>query len=545
VIPVQFLAPTAFVALLVPVAIYLIHWLSGSPRRIRVPALFLWADLPRAPSGRSRRKLPPLSLLLLLQVLLACAAVFALARPSTPSDPPRHLALIVDASASMQATDVSPTRFEAARTAALDRVGSLRPTEDIATVIRAGHDATLLSTGSTDAARTSLTSLQPGMTGAAIRDALAVASSQIAATPDRRGQIYLFTDASFAPLDQVGQLAAPVQVVATGGGSNNQALSALVVRMDPSGRSQTAFVEVANESDAAAHVPMRLTADGAPLDERQLDLPPTSRTRISIPLPADARKISVRLLGHDALALDDALDTLAPGGPPRNVVLLGRQSDGLLRAIESIPSLHLRPDPALADQSPPDLTVLQGVLPTQLPPGPLLLVDPPSTSARLLGVGLGSAAKIQQLHPLLTGLDLVALRTGTPAVSGVPGWAHVILGTEAGPLILEGRLEGHPVVALTFDPAVSGLEKSLAYPLLISNATSFLLAQADTAASASQPHETFDPRESDIAPKPLPRFAAVPQSVSQSVVFAERWQILIAAVLLLLAIEWLVFARRG
>jgi len=127
--------------------------------------------------------------------------------------------------------------------------------------------------------------------------------------------------------------------------------------------------------------------------------------------------------------------------------------------------------------SPADLTVLAGTLPARLPAGPLLLVDPPSSSGRLLGVGLGSGAHVQELHPLLQGLDLTALQSETPSISGVPGWAHVVLGTLEGPLIMEGRLDGQPVVALTFDPSLSGLEKSLAFPLLISNATSFLLSQ--------------------------------------------------------------------
>jgi Ca-activated chloride channel family protein len=538
---VTFLAPIALTALLVPVAIYLVHWLSGSRRRLRVPAVFLWTDLPQASMGRSRRRWPPITLLLLLQLLAAALAATALARPATPNDPPRHLALILDASASMQSTDVAPTRFDATRVRGLERLAALGPADQVS-LIRAGRDATLLSSGSPDAARDALNAARPGASASSIREALALASTQIAATPDRHGQIVLLSDVAWATPEPVGPLVAPVEVVAVGGGSDNQAIGKLQVRMDPNGRAQTAFVEIANHADHPARVPMRLTADNAPLDERQIDIPARTRTRLSIPLPVDAHHITVRLLGHDSLALDDVAETNAPGGPPRDVVVVGRVTDSLRRALESIPSLHVRAADA-SIISPADLTVLAGALPARLPAGPLLLVDPPADSGRLLGVGLGNGARVLDSHPLLQGLDLAAMQSETPSIGGVPGWAHVVLGRLDGPLIMEGRLDGQPVVALTFDPSLSGLEKSLAFPLLISNATSFLLNQPITTSATIV--EPFDPAKSDIAPRPVPTFSSPSQTGTSTDGFAERWRWILIGALAVLGLEWAVFARRG
>ncbi len=103
-------------------------------------------------------------------------------------------------------------------------------------------------------------------------------------------------------------------------------------------------------------------------------------------------------------------------------------------------------------------------------------------------------------------------------------------------------------MALTFDPRISGLEKSLAFPLLISNATTFLLNQADAPAAVT---EQFDPVESDIAPWPIPSFSSsvVPVVAADGAnahpELAEQWPWLLAGVLIVLGAEWLIFARRG
>jgi Ca-activated chloride channel homolog len=530
--------PLALAALLVVPAIFLVHFLHGSRRKVRVPALFLWTDLPRASVGRRRRHWPPITLLLVLQLLAGSVAAVALARPAISTDPPRHLVLVLDASASMQASDVSPTRFEAAKRLAAQRLATLAPT-DHATLIRAGADAVVLNSGSPASVGNSLSAVQSGLTGAAIRESLALASAQVAATPDRRGQIVVLADVAWLPLEPIGPLEAPVEVIPVGGTAENQAVTSLQVRMDPSGRAQTAFVEVSNLADHPVRVPVRLTADDAPLDQRDVDIGSRGSTRLSVPLPLEAHSIGVRLAGRDALARDDAAATLAPGGPPRNVLLVGRPSASLQRAFESLPFVRLQLAPVLTPDLPrADITVLDSVLPTQLPPGPLLLVDPPSTSARLLGVGVGTAARVQAAHPLLQGLDLAALRGEIPSVSGVPGWATVVLGNSQGPLVLVGRLEGRPTVALTFDPSLSGIEKSLAYPLLVSNATRFLLAPAEASA------EPFASAESDIRPRTPPAFSTSGErAVADG--WVERWPWLLGALLVVLAIEWVVFARRG
>jgi hypothetical protein len=86
------------------------------------------------------------------------------------------------------------------------------------------------------------------------------------------------------------------------------------------------------------------------------------------------------------------------------------------------------------------------------------------------------------------------------------------------------------------------MDKSLSFPLLISDASAYLLSQT----AASSQAEPFDAAESDIRPRPLPSLGDVGTSLAAaSRVPIDRWPWLVAAVIMLLGTEWLVFARRG
>ena len=105
-----------------------------------VSCTFLWQHLVRdveanAPWQRLRR-----SLLLLIQLLLALLLVAVVARPvlERPAGLAHDLVVVIDASASMSATDVFPDRLTAAKAAAIDALGDL-PSDGRVSVIAAAE----------------------------------------------------------------------------------------------------------------------------------------------------------------------------------------------------------------------------------------------------------------------------------------------------------------------------------------------------------------------------------------------------------------------
>src|SRR5215831_569857 len=118
------------------VAVLATYLLKPSRPTRRVSSTFLWlAAFHEMQADRPWRRVPP-SLLLLLQLLALGAIIAALARPFTLSADTSGLDAIVvlDTSASTQAMDVPPSRFEAARQRVAQLVDALQPGETLSLI---------------------------------------------------------------------------------------------------------------------------------------------------------------------------------------------------------------------------------------------------------------------------------------------------------------------------------------------------------------------------------------------------------------------------
>ena len=146
-----FITPLALLLGLLALPIVLLYMLRLRRREMLVSSTMLWQKLLRdreanAPWQRLRR-----NLLLLLQLLILAALVFALARPflPVPSVVTGNVVVLLDASASMQATDVEPSRFDAAREEVAAIIGGLGGGDQM-TLIRVGRTPAVLAAATGD-----------------------------------------------------------------------------------------------------------------------------------------------------------------------------------------------------------------------------------------------------------------------------------------------------------------------------------------------------------------------------------------------------------
>jgi Ca-activated chloride channel family protein len=242
---VSFQAPLALLCLFaVPLAI-LVHMSAQRRRRrypVRFPALATLAAV--VPSGPQWTRHVPFAF---FSVALAALAL-SLARPQRTVAVPVERAsvvLVTDVSRSMSATDVSPTRLDAARRAAqnfLDRV----PDELRVGLVSFSDIAQTLQTPTTDrdAVRNALETLQPlagTATGAGLRtalDDLKIRSDTSARRPP--AALVLLSDGSATDGQAADQVAAeakrlrvPIYTVALGTPDGTITLQGQVLRVPP------------------------------------------------------------------------------------------------------------------------------------------------------------------------------------------------------------------------------------------------------------------------------------------------------------------------
>src|SRR5580693_1891853 len=137
----NFLAPSAFLfALTIPVVI--VFYLLKRKRVVKlISSTLLWQKfLAETQANAPFQKLRH-NWLLVLQLLLLALAILALSRPffAGHSKATGLRVLILAASASMQSTDVSPSRFEKARAEALHLVDSLKDQEEMLVLLAVGN----------------------------------------------------------------------------------------------------------------------------------------------------------------------------------------------------------------------------------------------------------------------------------------------------------------------------------------------------------------------------------------------------------------------
>ncbi|MCA9998169.1 MAG: BatA domain-containing protein [Anaerolineales bacterium] len=473
------LTPTFLLLGLLAAPIILLYMLRLRRQERLVSSTMLWQELLRdrqanAPWQKLRR-----NLLLLLQLLILAALVFALARPflPTPSLIQGNAIVLLDASASMQATDIEPSRFAAAQTAVSNLITDL-PGSSQMTLIHVGHTPTVLLAASNDRSqlRRALQATLPEAGSANWEAAIALANG--AAQGFRDAQIFVVSDGGLPP--DLPPLPSQPIYIPIGSSGENVAITALASR--DAGDAPQLFASVQNVGTLARERLLTIRVNGNLLDSRRLTIPAGGSQSATWTLPADAQTIEASLSPDDGdfLPLDDTAWTVHSIGNRSRTLLVSEGNLFLQQLYTVLPNIELfQATPGSeAVQEPHDLFIFDSApLPDPLPDADLLIINP--QPGNLNGLFTPTAVFSDTIavrvadSPLLQFVEWRNIHIRQAQAITAP-WAQPLIEAEGGPLLLAGEQNGRRIAILTFDLRDSDLPLQIAFPILMANITEWL-----------------------------------------------------------------------
>jgi uncharacterized membrane protein len=496
----NFLNPFALLLATLAVPLLLLYFLKVRRRQMRVSSLLLWAPALRdreASTFFQRLQRDPL---LILQILALLALTAALARPAANvmGQGAKRVAIVMDSSASMKASDVSPSRFVQAQRAALDLLGRLGEGAEVM-VIEAGVQPKVLVpfTRAHDRVSSVIRSMDAHDISNRLQEGLRTARALVG--PDPRAEIHVFTDGAHP--DAVKGQGDDVRVrwVGTGVRSHNVGITSLAVRRSYFGSyNSQAFFSVGNFSSERQNLALKLTLDDEVLTERTLTLDPQVRRAITVPFSEQRGGVlKLKLDVSDDLAADNTAYAVIP--PPRMISVLLVTPDNLFleKVLRTDPQVQLevrKPETYQGGMEGFDVVVVDGVSPQKLGNGRFVLVNtvPADVPLEVLGrLDNPTIMDWDRTHPIMRQIDFAkvtmedAMRV-RPLAAG-----KTLVEAVGGPLIYALEERDRKALFFGFDLFRSDFPLRVAFPLMLSKGLRWLhpagLDQASLQLQAGQP----------------------------------------------------------
>ncbi len=462
-----------------------------------VSSTFLWRQVIRdvqanAPFQKLRR-----NLLLLLQLIAAALIIFALARPFfyAMDFGGRNFVVIVDTSASMGATDVSPSRLELAKRQAHDLVGAMKPGDQM--LILSAYSRPDAVTGFTDdrsELNRAINGLQVHQTPTNMREALNLSADLVASrNGGDSGRIELLSDGGIET--QLGGTGSEVQYTLAnlnlgkthvtfhpfGTDHDNVGITAvdfrrnigtetptvqlLVVTHNYSNQGRTFNEEIYDENRLVEAHEVVLAANGE--DTQPYELPE----------PAAPVRMHIKIDRKDQLDADNEAFLILKPRKTLKVLLAGQENLFLENALKVDSGVELSKTANFSSGKGFDVVVFNESAPAKLPEGNYLFLHCTSDQAPVKAEG--SVANVSPAdwdhdHPVLRYVDFGTDRFGTALKATPQGWAREVAVAESGSLIAAGEKGRMRSEFVGFALNESMFPLRVAFPIFISNSVRWL-----------------------------------------------------------------------
>ncbi len=438
----SFAVPAALMLTAIALPIIALYVLKVRLRRMKVSTNLFWKQVYEEKPPRSLWQNLRHLISLLAQLLLLLLLVLAVADPyfSWQALQARRIVVVLDTSASMKATDVSPSRFEASRVAVHRLLDGLRFRDEVAIVSAGLQPEVVLGMAShTPTLRRAVDSIKPNDTVAALDSAVELAKQLIGDHP--HGQVLVYSDGCAQRPAEVGTTSltsltnenareiaddppaaiqsadneqlATVSEKTNGASGERRSKSIQVIHhtmataaanvgitqfqarrslIDPIG--YEILVTLRNASALAIKGRLELELDEIPIDVIPFNLEPNqtwTRSFEKTSLEGGTLRGSLQQLASNqpqpspeqinTLPTDDIAWAMVPPRKIQDVLIVSPGNLFLRKVFEANPLVNVQMLNQLPDSWPANtLVVLHRLIPERLPAGQVLVVDPESDS---------------------------------------------------------------------------------------------------------------------------------------------------------------------
>ncbi|MBA2680880.1 MAG: VWA domain-containing protein [Ktedonobacteraceae bacterium] len=477
------LVPAALAFSVIIPIILLLYFMRPKRQERVVGSTLLWQqamqDL-QASRPWQRLRITPL---LLLQLLAALAIILVLIRPAIFMNSPvsGNTIIVLQASASMQATDVNPSRFENAKNTISDYIAALGPNDHLSLITMARTPQVLI-VGSQDKGQLQNALQRAKVTNqdADLEQALSLANSL--ALSQANAQVMVIGDGHVMNSNQAIVTQYPVRYMAVGTDAPNAALMALSSRSIQG--QLIAFAQVTNYSHQTRAIPVELYADNRLFGIKTVTLAAGTSGAVQWgPLAQTTSVLHARIVTQDAMTIDHEAWALVGSSIHGRVLLVTKGNmylETALRLQSNVELFETTPDTYSNIGNNYDLTVFDGYAPPTLPSSNLLFLNPPNksytfgTSSTLTSVSHISAGN--DTLSLLKDVDLSSIHTLRASHQLKPSlWAQAIITSPEAPLLLAGENNNQRIAVFGFDLHETNLPLESSFPILMLNMMNWFL----------------------------------------------------------------------
>ncbi len=321
----------------VPPAIVLLYFLKLKRRPLEVPSTYLWHKSVEDLHVNSIWQRLRNNLLLYLQLAVVLFIVLALLRPSWHALrlTGNRLVVLIDNSASMQATDVKPSRLEEAKRRVDELIDQMH-SADSAMLISFSDTARVEQnfTDNRQQLREALAAIHPSQHSTNLSEALKLAAGLV--NPGQANEnstdlrvagtkLFIFSDGRFPPVQnfELGNLEPTFVPIGRSDAANVGIVAFGVSRAEDKNGKLQAFARLANFGPAATEVLLKLFVNDQirATDADRLSIPPGETRGLAFDLPDfDSGVLHVQAETGDQLAVDDEAWIIV--NPPRRARVL-------------------------------------------------------------------------------------------------------------------------------------------------------------------------------------------------------------------------------